>query len=276
MRRFILVPIFLILCAFSTPEGIHYKHIATEIPQSIHILEVDPKKCTIIAARACDKCVGRETVLSLSMRKKALSGINGGFFAIGNHDGVPSGILKIDGRWYGLPNKPRGAIGWRAGGQNVIFDRVVTHQEGIDFHIDPQIDSDTGEAWENMAYVVGGTPLLIHHGEKITDFSPEKTLETFLTLRHARTAVGTLANGNWVFVIVDGKQPSWSIGMTMVELADFMENLGCVEALNLDGGGSSTFVYQNQVINQPAGDGDAHDDNIRVLRPVSDAILIFE
>jgi exopolysaccharide biosynthesis protein len=59
------------------------------------------------------------------------------------------------------------------------------------------------------------------------------------------------------------------------ELADFMETLGCVDALNLDGGGSSTFVYQDQVINQPTGDGDENDHNLRVLRPVSDAILIM-
>lgn len=273
----VFVTVCFFLVSFSTPEGIGYQHITTDIPQSIHVLEVNPKKFSIKPARALDKCIGRETVLSLSMRKGAVAAINGGFFSIGgNHDGAPCGILKIEGEWYGLPVKPRGAIGWRKDGQEVILDRLLTHLEEIDFQIDPQTDQTTSKQWEGMDHIVGGIPLLIQKGEKITDFSPEKTIDTFLTQRHARTAIGILSNGNWVFVVVDGRQPHLSLGMTMDELADFMEALGCREALNLDGGGSSTFVYQNAVINQPTGDGDANDANLRVLRPVSDAILILQ
>lgn len=274
--RFLFVLCCFVLCSFSTPEGIRYQHLATPVPQSIHVLEVDPTKFSIIPARALDKCVGRETVLSLSKRKGAVAGVNGGFFEIaGHHDGAPCGILKIDGEWYGLPVKPRGAIGWKNRTQEVLFDRVLTHLEGIDFHVDPQTETTTSEQWEAMDHIVGGTPILIQNGKKIEDFSPEKTIETFLTLRHARTAVGLLANGNWVFVVVDGKQPQLSLGMTMNELTDFMQSIGCIEALNLDGGGSSTFVFHDQVINQPTGDGDENDDSVRVLRAVSDAILIM-
>ena len=176
-RYCISILLSLFLCSFSTPEGMRYQLITTDIPQSIHVFEVNPKKFVIVPARALDKCVGRESVLSLSTRKGAIGAVNGGFFSIGgNHDGSPCGIL---------------------------------------------------------------------------------------------------ANGNWVFVVIDGKQPHLSLGMTMNELADLMESLGCIEALNLDGGGSSTFVYQDEVINQPTGDGDANDDNLYVLRPVSDAILIM-
>ena len=277
LRYCVFVTVCSFLVSFSTPEGICYQHITTDIPQSIHVLEVNPKKFSIKPARALDKCVGRENVLSLSMRKGAVAAINGGFFSIGgNHDGAPCGILKIDGEWYGLPVKARGAIGWRKEGQEVILDRLLTHQEKIDFQVDSQTNLTTNKQWEMVDHIVGGTPLLIQKGKKITDFSPEKTISTFLTQRHARTAVGILSNGNWVFVVVDGKQPHLSLGMTMNELADFMEGLGCREALNLDGGGSSTFVYQNAVINQPAGDGGASDDCLRLLRPVSDAILIME
>lgn len=264
------------LFSFITPEGIDYRYIATDVPQSIHVLEVDPAKFSIAPARALDKCVGRENVLLLSMRKGAVAAVNGGFFDIGKHEGAPCGILKINGEWYGLPTKPRGAIGWSGKDDAVLYDRVLTHLEGIDFHVDPQTEMTRSELWETRDHIVGGTPLLIQNGKKIKDFSSEKTIETFLSERHARTAVGLLANGHWVFVVVDGKQPELSLGMTMEELADFMESLGCINALNLDGGGSSTFVYQNQVINQPTGDGDENDDHLRVLRPVSDAILILE
>jgi hypothetical protein len=270
----ILLCIF--LCSFSTPEGIYYQHIVTDVPQSIHLLEVNPQKFSLVAARALDKCVGRENVLSLSQRKKALGGVNGGYFDIGVHEGAPSGILKVEGQWYGLPFRARGAIGWSTTGKEILFDRVLTHLEGIDFHIDPQIDKTTAERWDAMDHIVGGVPLLIKGGKRITDFFFETSCETFITLRHARTAVGLLPNGNLVFVVVDGKQPGFSLGMTMDELVIFMEQLGCTDALNLDGGGSSTFIYENEVINQPTGDGDMNDEGVPILRAVSDAILILE
>lgn len=205
-----------------------------------------------------------------------MAAFNGGYFAIGKNEGAPSGILKINKVWYGLPSKPRGAVGWKNDGQDVVFDRVLTHVEGIEIYVDSQTGNTTSAKWEEMDHIVGGAPLLIKDKTKVHDFSSEQTLSSFLSLRHARTAIGILPNGNWVFVVVDGKQPKLSLGMTIKELADFMEGLGCTDALNLDGGGSSTFVYQDQVVNQPTGDGDDDDKGKRILRPVSDAILIMQ
>src|SRR6185503_6952539 len=121
----LLFPLATLLCGFSTPEGIQYQHIVTNVPQSIHVLEVNPKKFAMVPARALDKCVGRESVLSLAKRKGALSAINGGFFAIGVHEGAPSGMLKIGREWYGLPYRSRGAIGWSNNGEDVLFDRLL-------------------------------------------------------------------------------------------------------------------------------------------------------
>ncbi len=237
---------------------------------AVYHVEVDPKEFIIRPARALDKCVGREPVLSLATRKGAIAAINGGFFSIGgNHDGSPVGILKIDKTWFGLPIKPRGAIGWQEGG-TVLFDRVLTHLGGIDFYIDPQTNTTTSEQWQSVDHVVGGTPLLVHSGMRIYDFSPEKTSQSFLTERHARSAIGLLRNGNWIFVVVD-KDQSGDVGMTMDELASYMASLGCTEALNLDGGGSSTLFYDNRIVNHPQGDVDEQGS----LRAVSDAILIL-
>jgi hypothetical protein len=64
-------------------------------------------------------------------------------------------------------------------------------------------------------------------------------------VRHPRTAAGVTADGRTlILVVIDGRQPGHSIGVTLPELADIMIGLGAVDALNLDGGGSSTFVYQ--------------------------------
>lgn len=127
--------------------------------------------------------------------------------------------------------------------------------------------------WKNFDYIVGGTPVLIQSGNINSDFSKEKVLQSFLLLRHPRTAVGYKENGTWVFVVVDGRQMS-SVGMTIAELAEFMKSLGCVEALNLDGGGSSTMVYDGKVVNHPIGDED-EDKGAEKSRRVADAILVI-
>jgi exopolysaccharide biosynthesis protein len=87
------------------------------------------------------------------------------------------------------------------------------------------------------------------------------------TQRHPRTAIGWRADGTLVLVVVDGRQPRISVGMTINELAHLMLDLGCVEAINLDGGGSSTMVIRNKIVNNPSDSTGE--------RPVSDALLIF-
>ncbi len=140
----------------------------------------------------------------------------------------------------------------------------------------PLNEPENGEAWAEMEYIVGGTPVLVANGRVVTDFSVEQTLETFLTKQHPRTAIGIKPDGDWVFVVVEGRIPSISLGMTMNELAAFMHSLGCVYALNLDGGGSSALYINDQLRNTPSGeDEDTPDAQRGDERPVSDAILIF-
>jgi len=138
----------------------------------------------------------------------------------------------------------------------------------------PLLHPENKETWNQFEHIVGGTPVLVDHGNIISDFQNEKVRESFLEKRHARTAVGIKPDGNWVFVVVDGKQPNLSEGMTMNELAQLMRKLGCYSALNLDGGGSSTLVINGQVINSPCDEDDS-ESFCHGEREVGDAILIF-
>ena len=70
------------------------------------------------------------------------------------------------------------------------------------------------------------------------------------TTRASRTAIGIKADGTVVMLMVDGRQAPYSVGMTMAEVAASMEALSCVEAVNLDGGGSATLYYNGQVMNK--------------------------
>jgi hypothetical protein len=121
--------------------------------------------------------------------------------------------------------------------------------------------------WQDMEYIVGGMPALFLKERDLLERNEEKMRAGFDTERHPRTAIGLRADGTWVFVIVDGRQPELSIGMNLRELSALLRSLGCVDALNLDGGGSSTLSYQGKVVNAPS---DATKD-----RPVSDAIVIL-
>lgn len=99
-----------------------------------------------------------------------------------------------------------------------------------------------------VAESVGGTPILIKDGRRWFADTPTQ----FVRGRHPRTAVGWNDGGDVWLVVVDGRRPDHSVGMTLVELADFMLELGATDAINLDGGGTSTFVADGEVANRPS------------------------
>jgi len=61
-----------------------------------------------------------------------------------------------------------------------------------------------------------------------------------------------MESGEVLIVVIDGRQPEWSAGVTLPELAEFFVSLGAEQALNLDGGGSSTMLIQNEIVNRPS------------------------
>ena len=131
-----------------------------------------------------------------------------------------------------------------------------------------QTDLQTGEPGSlPLPILLGAGPQLLRQGAVVLEEQVESYAPSFLTDRAPRTAIGWQSDGTILLVVVDGRQPQWSIGMTLAELAELMRDFGCQEALNLDGGGSTTMVVQDRVVNRPS---DATSE-----RPVSDAILLF-
>ncbi len=99
---------------------------------------------------------------------------------------------------------------------------------------------------------VGGGPRLVREGVISVEHLRERFLESFAQRRHPRTGVG-IRDGTLVMVTVDGRQPGYSEGMTLPEFAELFLELGCREAMNLDGGGSTTMVVRDRVVNSPSG-----------------------
>jgi exopolysaccharide biosynthesis protein len=129
------------------------------------------------------------------------------------------------------------------------------------------LEKEQDAIWKRARNIIGGGPQLIKDGQIQITTAAEKMAPRFDTDRHPRTAAGRLADGKLLFVTVDGRQPGVSIGMPLTELAGLMLEMGSLNAINLDGGGSTTMVIRNKIVNKPS---DATGE-----RPVSDAILIL-
>jgi len=116
----------------------------------------------------------------------------------------------------------------------------------------------------NIKHAIGGTPRLIRNGIISIEGEEEGVSPAFTETRHPRTAIGF--NASHIFlVVVDGRQPGYSVGMSLSELAYLMKELGAVEALNLDGGGSTTMWVQGKIRNRPS-DG--------FIRPVANGLIV--
>lgn len=100
---------------------------------------------------------------------------------------------------------------------------------------------------------VSGAVRLVRDGNVSVENKVEKVRDTFVTELHPRTAIGFNRNQSKVyFVTVDGRQQGYSIGSDLFELASFMKEIGAYQALNLDGGGSTTMVINGRTVNRPS------------------------
>jgi exopolysaccharide biosynthesis protein len=119
--------------------------------------------------------------------------------------------------------------------------------------------------------IVSAAPTLLHRGQPAIDAATEGVIDpadrsfnfAWGEIRQPRTLVGTDAAGRLLLVTVDGREPGTSEGFTLAEDATFMREIGAVEAMNLDGGGSTAMAVDGQLVNHPSdatgerADGDA-------------------
>ncbi len=170
----------------------------------------------------------REIVIALSGKAGTVSGFHGTVSDIrtaSQNSAIPEGSLVIT-----IPDQLKNAGDYKSikVGDSVAFT----------FTVDPQ--------WMMVETAIGGGDLLVENGkikEGIVDEAHEKQ-------NNPRTAVGAKADGTILFFATDGKQSGYSTGLTLNELAATMQELGCVTALNLDGGGSTTVAIKHSGANK--------------------------
>jgi exopolysaccharide biosynthesis protein len=223
---------------------------------------------------------GLTTTSQLAKQHGALVAINGGFFTF-RPDTAQSGLSSVSllgsgGRLIAPDQVPlfrkdkqgrsralyptRGAFGLRRRRPDIAWAHA---SEGrVWQYASPNPVSDSLEQprptaktptlrkrWR-MDELAGGGPVLVHDGKKrITD--REELFTGNMAQLHPRTAVGYTRDRRLLWLVVDGRQAS-SEGANFDDLAEIFLGLGAHEALNLDGGGSTTLVVNGQIINQPS------------------------
>ena len=244
----------------SSSAPIQYQHIVRRDPNySIHVVRVDLKdpRVTVHVARGGPDPDGDGPWLTtllptseVAEREKYDVAINGDFF-----DAQAS--KDIEGRNTGYVRGKAAAPVGMAMSDGVLWHRARTPRPYLEITtsktarlesggLSDPIDADARE-------MVGGSQIIVRNGQAVVFTT------AFATARHPRTAVGIDASGTQVtLLVVDGRQPELSIGMTLVEVSEEMVRLGCAAAINLDGGGSTTLVRRDpetrklEVVNSPS------------------------
>lgn len=165
-------------------------------------------------------------------------------------------ILAINGDYYGAQERGyvlRNGVLYRASAQSGT-DALVIGSDG-NFRI------ITEGAWQVLTF----GPALINGGQ-VTVSSSDEVGRAMTS--NPRTAIGQISEGHYLLVVSDGRTKE-STGLSLRQLAELMQSLGAQTAYNLDGGGSSTMVFQGRVVNNPTTNGRS----IRE-RSVSDIVYI--
>lgn len=175
-------------------------------------------------------------------------------------------VLAINGDYYGARQSGyviRNGVVYRNQGSNGE-DMVISKDGSLSFVSESDTTTDSliqKQAWQVLSF----GPVLVENGEVAVTENDEVGMAM---ASNPRTAIGTVAKNHYLFVVSDGRT-SESAGLSLYELANFMKSLGATNVYNLDGGGSSTMVFQGEVVNNPTTNGNKISE-----RAVSDILYI--
>ena len=175
-------------------------------------------------------------------------------------------VLAINGDYYGARQSGyviRNGVVYRNQGSNGE-DMVISKDGSLSFIFESDTTTDSlmqKQAWQVLSF----GPVLVENGQVAVSENDEVGMAM---ASNPRTAIGTVAKNHYLFVVSDGRT-SESAGLSLYELANFMKSLGATNVYNLDGGGSSTMVFQGEVVNNPTTNGNKISE-----RAVSDILYI--
>ena len=229
--------------------GVAYRYLwSPRGPWAIHLVQADMGgRCDVgfsvlVPESRADGGRGRATVSEMvaAAKRPVLAAVNADFFTA---DGAAVGSEVVHGDVRSATARP--TFAWRPGGAPWMG---LSEPAGGGIRMGWTVPAGGDGGTE----AVGGFPDLIDGGRRVGDLEVSER-PSFAAARHPRTAVGYDDDEGAVWVVVvDGRQPPHSAGMSLPELAALLEALGAEEALNLDGGGSSALVIGDRPVNRPS------------------------
>ena len=158
-------------------------------------------------------------------------------------------FVIVKGKIVGIHKKdaliPPDGVVVSAGGvkASMLSSLSLGHSVELDYSID--------KPWNSIKHALCGGPRLLANGKVSINGVEEKFDNSIINGRHPRTAVAMTFDGDLLLIAVDGRKKD-SIGMKLQELAEYLQRLGCMHAINLDGGGSTAMYLNGKIINRPS------------------------
>lgn len=181
--------------------------------------------------------------------------------------GEHNAILAINGDYYGAQEKGyvlRNGVLYRSTASSAQEDLVIYSDGSFEIITEKSVSADS-LLTDGAQQILSFGPALVVDGEiSVTEEEEVGKAKT----SNPRTAIGIIDELHYVFIVSDGRTDK-SEGLSLYELAEFMQSLGTTVAYNLDGGGSSTMVFNGEVINNPTTNGKSIKE-----RSVSDIVYI--
>ncbi|MGB7804832.1 MAG: phosphodiester glycosidase family protein [Actinomycetota bacterium] len=229
--------------------GIHLRRVELPGPIRLLVLKIDPAMVEVTATTATGSPTGYATLREVASRERAVLAVNGDL-AAGNgpaHPVIHDGVLVGGGGATG------GMIGIDASGTHAAMAIVGSQRRDVAIgRVRVALRQVSPSSLVDEAF--GGGPVLVHQGR-----AWPQTCGPLTCVRNPRTAVGLMGGCTdarlWtackiVVVVVDGRRPGWSVGMTTQRLARVMVSVGVEEAVNLDGGASAEARFRGRVLNR--------------------------
>lgn len=227
--------------------------------QTVTVAEITPKRNLEFDIVIAD---GGATVGEMAQRTKALVGINGSYFSMHKRSAITylrQGRTVLDTTTTAeLALRVTGAI--RTHGRKL---RIMPWNKEIERRYHCRHGS-----------TLASGHLLLYRGQSILLRSSSMG---FVVKKHPRSAIALTSRGTVLFVTVDGRHPGYAGGMNLIELRHFLQQLGCTDAINLDGGGSTTLWAKgfstNGVANYPCDNRKFDHDG---ERKVANAVVVMK
>jgi len=166
-------------------------------------------------------------------------------------------ILAINGDYYGFRSDGviiRNGTLYR---DEPARDGLAIFQDGTMKTYDETAVSSSDLLAQGVTNTFSFGPILLKDGQITSGFEHVEIDTNFgnrsIQDANPRTGIGIIAPNHYVLVVVDGRARNYSRGMTLDEFASLFQELGCTDAYNLDGGGSSTMYFMGKVVNNPKG-----------------------